>query len=564
MNFAPKNAASSSGSTSVFTAVGEKFTTFSKDISDVTSGVNGIAAGIEAFLDTSSVKSVENKIKSSATDAANKTDANAFVNIFGDVASILTGGTSVLKLAGDVIGLFTGGSNNKTPAATPSVTSVNLTLTGTLTLNDVAETFILRVPGTVQSGNNNATYYQCPLGIFNLNVTPQADTLMYSRTLIDGPNTPITYVAYRMRGTAIPVSYFSGTGLTLLSVKAALMGQILADPTSKKASYNPLAADRTITHPGGETWITVNYMRPDFESGRLDMTYFDTSAAHLHLFQTPYVNLECLQGQSVNVPASTNVFLRVQAILKRSDDPQNKPILYVQDYKLDCFQGSLDQATRTRLLNPISIAMPPYANYTVSPSWVSDRTISNMTYTAAATEEADNSLTANTAVTVSASAQGVVFEAGNGVYLEPGFSALPGCNFQAVVDTYGAPALTCNTQQWMGFTTSSNCYNSSAAAMSHKADTAAAQSMSLAMVDSMVNVYPVPASQQVTLTGLGGLGHHATISFIDQLGRTVYTVEKQDDSPTMVLNVGGLSSGVYFVEIRGTAVTLTRKIVVAH
>src|SRR5207248_6026883 len=93
-----------------------------------------------------------------------------------------TGGFgSILKFVGDAIGLFSSGTNK--PAAMPTYTSYDLELQGTLTAKSVQESFILRVPGTVQPNNDNATYYKCPLGIFNIKNTPQADTIIYTRVV---------------------------------------------------------------------------------------------------------------------------------------------------------------------------------------------------------------------------------------------------------------------------------------------------------------------------------------------------------------------------------------------
>jgi hypothetical protein len=575
LNFSPQNQPTTSGGNITFTAVGEKFTTFGKDLNDLKSGINSAATGISAFLSGFDPKSLEGSVKANADDAAAKTSGSPsavsqFANIFGDAAGILTGGASVIKLAGDIIGLLSGGSA-KTPAPAPVYTSVNLSLTGSLTLNDVAQTFILRVPGTIQTDGNNATYYKCPLGIFNLVSTPKADTVIYTRTTVNGANiTQTPFVAYRMTNDDIPVSYFDGTGLDLVSVQAAIMGKVQAN-SSGKASYDPFAPNFVTQHPqNGVTNIAVNYMRPDLESGRLEVTFFDTSSAHLHLFQTPYVNLECIKGMSINVPKTTTVSLRVKAILKRKDDPANTPILYIQDYQIDPVHNvTLDATYRNQLLIPVrtGIVNPPFANYTVKPSWISDTAIQNVNYTAAATNNyADNSLTV-TNVTVSPSAQGVVFQAGRMVSLEPGFVAETGSSFEASINNYGWVSPTCGTLQKQAFQTSDNCYNTTAKGMAQKPTSTPGSANMLnnpgGNVDSSVNLYPVPARESLTISGLSGWGR-STITVVDQAGKKLFSVYKTDESPTFQLNTAALASGVYFLEIQDDTKKLTRKVVIAR
>ena len=70
-------------------------------------------------------------------------------------------------------------------------------------------------------------------------------------------------------------------------------------------------------------------MLPDLQAGRLEMTVYDP-LKKLHLFQTPYVNIECLNGLVFNTRKETNVFLRIRAVLKKTNDPDNTPIYYVR------------------------------------------------------------------------------------------------------------------------------------------------------------------------------------------------------------------------------------------
>lgn len=564
LNYSPKTAPTTNGNgLTTFATDGEQFATFGKDIGDLMTSINKTASGALTVhpIDTAGLKGFPGMVASQLRQTAALTSsASSFGTYVSDLSNFLNDAGGVFKVAGAIIGLFT--TKKSTPAAAPVYTSVNLTLTGSLTAQYTSETFILRVPGTIQNDNSNGTYYSCPLGIANITTTPHADTVMYKKVLkwynygeyysIDS----IYYTAYKIDNT-IPFSYYDGTGLQLVSVKGALMGKIMPG-SNGKAQYDPMAPEMVVGNSPVANY-TPNWMAPDFESGRLQFVFYDTSAAHLHLFQTPFVNLECLNGLSINVPSTTSVYLRIKAVFKDKNDPDGTPILFVQDYKLAYDQGSLTALQRQSLDNFLW-QLPPYANYTGVPTGTADGTITNTSYTAAATIQADNSLTASTNVTVSG--QGVVFEAGGAVYLEPGFTAVAGSNFQAITTNYGFTT-SCGTLQSQAYEGPSTCYNTSVTPLVKKTDSTTTARNAFNNADSLVSFYPIPAAQTVTISGLDGWGH-STITVLDQAGRKLFTVDKTDDSPTIQLNVGGLASGVYFVEVQGVTKALTRKIVVTR
>jgi hypothetical protein len=147
---------------------------------------------------------------------------------------------TILKFVGDMIGLFSSGSNK--PAAMPTYTSYDLELQGTLTAKTVQESFIIRVPGTVHPDIYNASYYTCPLGIFNIKNTPQADTVIYTRVVdFKYSNCCVNtsradFVSYKIRNS-LDVSFNSGAGLDLVSVQAAIVGKILPDANNNPSSH---------------------------------------------------------------------------------------------------------------------------------------------------------------------------------------------------------------------------------------------------------------------------------------------------------------------------------------
>jgi hypothetical protein len=73
---------------------------------------------------------------------------------------------------------------------------------------------------------------------------------------------------------------------------------------------------------------------------------------------------------------------------------------------------------------------------------------------------------------------------------------------------------------------------------------------------SMVNLYPNPASQQVTVSGFEG---QATVSVVDMNGREVYTATANG---SLTIDVSGMAKGAYFVRITGESSSAIRKLIV--
>jgi hypothetical protein len=567
---AKKTSATGSGSTpNTFTATGAKFTAFSKDLSSAETLTTNLAKGIQSQALTDAAGDTTSQayqIYKDATSALSKT--GDLTQVLGDVAeigSLVSGVGTALNLLGSVEGLFSkSSSTSKTPASAPLNASINLALNATITTSVALETFVIKDPGAqlqVIGGsvsNSDAPYYQCPLGIFNLTSTPQADTVVYKmNTGVQGTNT-VLYTGVQISNN-VGVTWNDGAGLNLVSVQAAIMGKVLPNSTGT-ASYNPYLPEMS---PNGNSPL-LNILAPDFEAGRLISSVYDASPAKLHLFQTPYVNLQCLQGLSVNVPLTTNVYLRIKAVLTSKNDPTNTPIYYIQDYQLQKNRGTMALSLREGLQSSQGyLILPPFANYNTPPTWWQDALLFQSTITPGTPMVADNSITNSGTLTAPTNGQSLVFEAGRVIYLQPGFSAPSGSNFSASISNFGFTT-TCGTLNSTPFDATQPCYNGTVTPLAKKPTTATGTAAVVPnSLDSAVSIYPIPAQQSLTITGLDALGK-ASIAIFDQSGRQLLTVSKEDTSPTMLLNVSGLSNGVYFIEIQGETQKLTRKIIIAR
>lgn len=550
------------GQNYTFGTVGEKFIKFGKSIGEIRTKINANATEIYNSLPNTSVleSSLQGKIKRTAYAVQQSTLTDeGFGQLLNLASSVSQKAGHVLKFINNVIGLFTGIDLNSKPAPMPSYTSYDLVLNGSITAKSVQQSFILRVPGTLQPNNDNGTYFKCPLGIVNLSNAPEADTVVYRRVKEVWwqhcciSTTRDMYVSYGIRNN-LGVTFNDGAGLDLVSVQAAIVGEVRPDANGN-ASYNLLENNIVDNNPPTpySKHVYYNYMRPDLESGRLEITGYDPVKG-LHVFQTPYVNLECINGLAFNAVARTNVYLRVKAILKKKNDPEQTPILYIRDYKIHVFQGSLTEDQRLSYDRTGSAyILPPYANYTQTPEWISDKSIQNTTYTSPEEIKADNSITAGSSVIISASAQNVVYNAGGSVDLLPGFEALTGCSFAANINEFGWN-IACTTPQVQAYQYTGNCYNTAITALRARKTKPAGE-----IDEGSISIYPTLSSGLVYVSGKNLLNSQITI--VDASGRTVMSVSNNSSDNTFQLHLDHLRSGMYFIKIDSPGQSVVKKLI---
>ena len=79
------------------------------------------------------------------------------------------------------------------------------------------------------------------------------------------------------------------------------------------------------------------------------------------------------------------------------------------------------------------------------------------------------------------------------------------------------------------------------------------------VASAAISLYPNPASNTVTLTGIEGV---ATVTVVDMNGRVVTTVETQPAASDITIDVTNMAQGAYFVRIVGEQVNAIRKLIV--
>lgn len=568
-----------------FTATGEKFVKLGKTAEEVRSQVYSTADKIVNSLSNVPYNSgVKGRIKSAAWSARELTSPNSDIGkTLGTIASALGAGGQALNLIGGIVGMLS--NDEGTPAAAPTYTAYNLELHGEITTKVVTTAFMFKIPGAIQDNSNTnnrdlATYYSCPLGIFNITNTPEADVVKYKRATEAkyGPSIfpgwsveeQHDFVSYKLRNN-LNASFNSGAGVELVSAQAAIVGKVLPTGTGNSNAAYDLLQEYNETDIGGfpskYSDYTYNYMLPDLQAGILEVTNYDPDHK-LHTFQTPYRDLGCLSGLTFNARAETDIFLRVKAILKKKNDPNNTPIYYIQDYKIIQVAADIDNDLRNNLADYNSHLYPtPYSNSSDIPRYnVVDLVINNRTYNSYWDEIADNSISTENTVLIKAG-QSVVFKAGGSIELEDGFETEDNSQFEAILRESELNFSACSTpvvQAFVPTLNGGNCYNTIPRGLREATNPNNTEAVDGAASSENVKVYPVPTSGKLVITGINN-SNNAIITILDQSGRTIQEIRSAsyEASGRIDLDVSALTNGVYFVKVQTLTQTITKKIVVS-
>ena len=88
------------------------------------------------------------------------------------------------------------------------------------------------------------------------------------------------------------------------------------------------------------------------------------------------------------------------------------------------------------------------------------------------------------------------------------------------------------------------------------------QKITTAVQENKINIYPSVTTESVYITGPPQDLENVEITVFDQLGRKMLQIPKTTYSNKAVINLGRLSNGVYILQLKQLAKTLTRKIIV--
>ncbi len=567
-----------------FTAQNEKLTKFSKELPKFVESIHKNANDLFAYL-TPTTSKFKNKIATKAAQVSIFTaDDNSFKAQVNNFASLLGTAGTILGFAGKISGFLGGSPTGSTPSASPTFTNYNLTLKGEIQSNVVISGFVLKIPATLTppATDNNATYYNCNLGTFNLKKRPVVEFLEYDRrALLPGSNSPkntqktIRYTGYRIKDD-VEMVVNTGAGLELVTAEGALAAYT-QNPISFIQGLTPYTLNPLERHPTRGNYNYFNHMYADILANRLLVSNYDIGGEEYHTLQTPFYDIKCIKNAVINITDPTlKLFFRVRATLRKIGDPNGELFYFINDYDISKVAGNPADIA-SNLVYDLS-AFPPYRNYTIPPNVesfsyagnsssllyyaVTDDYVTQLAYNPNATVYYSNAQEVRYNHSISTSNNNytyinnptntgvVTFRAGAYIELNPKFEAQYGSSFLATVD-FGYFNLPCSPSiNLTNYTNPNNCYVTNINSQ---------RIVTSDVKESKTLAYPNPTSNEVSIV-IYNIGKIYKVELINELGISFIVPYNYLKNKLNIKNLSNFTNGFYIIKITGENKVVTNKI----
>ncbi|OJJ17564.1 hypothetical protein BKI52_27260 [marine bacterium AO1-C] len=526
--------------------------------------------------------------------------------IFKSITSTVGVVDGIFSTIGTIVGLFTKDkkktSSSKVETFSTNRSSGTIKLNGTIEGRRVVDQFTVKIPGTPHVGASvNEPYYDCPLGLVNLKTTPVLDSNFHSREIsqigklqsipigqgggVIIPESQYTnFVSYK-GNKDLEVTHNAGAGLEVISAQVAIVGQVrrvlkseIPDPNNPGetikaygAAYNLFLASDYTESPlsnSNQKFYDLVFNYPEFQlsGNRYLVTNIDPDSG-FHVFQTKFVDIGCFKDLSFNVPAETDVHIRLKVVLKDINDTEDdySSILYIQDYRVDVVNKTATPLTQVSITQ-----LPPYDNLTTLPAiglevkQVID--LNNQTFTSPSDNGANplalTTLNVENVVINNVNNGEITFRSNQEIIIKPGFDVTLGSTFRAKIEDFGYN-INCNDLVSQGLAVGCEAINSTAIRSTESQVTIPTQRV----ISQLFNAYPNPTNGQVTINyqvGTGGGKVHIYLSDVNARMMKIL-VNAQVDNQGMykvTFDTNNLKPGVYFYTLQIDDYMEVRRLVV--
>lgn len=313
---------------------------------------------------------------------------NKLLTGFGEIGT-------VLKFVGNILGFMGEGESGGPSPVAPVISTYNLQLTGRIKQESWINDIVLKVPGTTFDPNSimnsEFTYYDCPLGIFNVKNTPVVDYVRYDRSVervawqvIQG-RPPVTIASSTTRkvgfksckGRSFDCIVNTSSALELKQLKYALVAEGQLVYQDNFVRHNDYVIGRngnnvtTVIKPDvnipslstAEEPLVHTFLDPvisDLHAGRLELIAYSPDNKTLTV-QTPFVDYNSFEGMTITVPEIARIYIRVVAVFQKKNSSDKTSIFFQRDFEPDFVQGvPINTGYTSNNLDEL----PPYSNYT--------------------------------------------------------------------------------------------------------------------------------------------------------------------------------------------------------
>lgn len=305
--------------------------------------------------------------------------------------------SGLIGIAGELMGVLIPGASATKPTYTnATITRTNIELSGSITTSINVESINVKLPGTQQTANNiTQPFYNCPLGLINIDKKPDVATIQYNRTI--GRNRSRRTGADRVYAWSnwnydkksfksymvdnVPQIVINGSsGASLIEVQAALVAKVplssgaFADPkiergyTNNKFHKNLLTAEKFTQSPMAQELLHDILIPANIEVSDQKYVYV----------QTPFVDMNCFEGMTLNAISEADVFMRIICAVQTPFSTE--PYIFKGDYAINEI-GGIPAINANYNSTDYENVLPPYANYsTPFDQYVVDLEIKDKTY----------------------------------------------------------------------------------------------------------------------------------------------------------------------------------------
>lgn len=427
----------------------------------------------------------------------------------------------------DIFDLFFGLGPNSSSATSPVINYQFIDLEGTMDIQQTLAATTITVPGA-NTSTTNTNLFNCPIGIFNLGVTPSINvTTPYTRNACPNyiyiSNKPVDvlsgyngkYVKYKLDQN-IDLVYNVIPNMQLSDVKMALLfkPKTATNPQNTyKITDKYISTQRFTISLDGKT-VDASLENPvyrDLMEGKMVVHEFDEANSDVY-FGSPYLDKNCLKGITYEVPETSEVYLGVVASFTVTGS--DEPVIFSAKYNLDKVTVTAADPIRSCIQEQTTF---PYSDYFPITFYYKLESGPN-----------SSSYTAQT------------------IELSPGFSASAGFTANAT-----SAFVTC-----IGSTSSSpkdfQCAGNGRVSFENNQEPVNSEKVLIA---------PNPTNGNVTISFSDKEFDKSGIIILDILGQIIQQIDEVNHTESVNIDLSNHPSGLYFIKVFTKEGIITKKIV---
>jgi len=346
--------------TNTFTAAGKKLTEFGKngvkDLENLNKDISKLSDDVKKWsISTPSLGKYSTKLNglTAITDPKYGGLGNPASTFFdaaksaGGALSVVGDALNIVDFVGDFTGWWNLFEDKKTgPSITrPTISNYDLTFEGNISAQQLQTNIVITIPATVNTVANTTylSYYNSPVGIYNIQNTLSADRIKYNRyvgwsyyysaTCFGITNNKYTaetkdYNYIKLTNDIIPLVN-NCSNKSFIGAQKAIFVKFQTDPLYKSdgfiidRTYSPICGGAKNTHK------TYNPFYYQIANNQLEIVKYDKNN-NVYIFRTPYVDYRA-NNLFIEAPADAEYFVNVLATFS---DNTNVPFVLSKNYEI--------------------------------------------------------------------------------------------------------------------------------------------------------------------------------------------------------------------------------------